>query len=396
MNFISITEAAKFFTGQNIISAVFSKPVKKQNPCKKVKIRKILIKNIFQFQMERFENLKVFHENIPEKDFLIYAEKLFSEFKNIESKTQDKRFIFMQNNKGNIKLLEKDYKEKETIILEHDKPKSYLLPISPPPEFLKKLNFFTDDEKIINNKYHKFRQINKYLEFIESIEPILLKIISKKKELNIIDFGCGKTYLSFALYYYLNEIKHIPSQIYGLDLKKDVIEFCNNLAQTCNFSNLNFKTGDIGNFKFNTEPDMVISLHACDTATDFALAKAVKSNAKIIFAVPCCQHELNTQIRQNKQKIRQSAFFSSLLDYGIITEKFSSLLTDTLRAKYLEASGYKVNIEEFIDTEHTPKNILIKAVKINTIKSEIIEKSKREIAEIIKTFSLTPVLEKLL
>ncbi|WP_252722830.1 class I SAM-dependent methyltransferase [Treponema pedis] len=234
------------------------------------------------------------------------------------------------------------------------------------------------------------------MEFIESIEPILLKIISKKKELNIIDFGCGKAYLSFALYYYLNEIKHIPSQIYGLDLKKDVIEFCNNLAQTCNFSNLNFKTGDIGNFKFNTEPDMVISLHACDTATDFALAKAVKSNAKIIFAVPCCQHELNTQIRQNKQKIRQSAFFSSLLDYGIITEKFSSLLTDTLRAKYLEASGYKVNIEEFIDTEHTPKNILIKAVKINTIKSEIIEKSKREIAEIIKTFSLTPVLEKLL
>ncbi len=211
------------------------------------------------------------------------------------------------------------------------------------------------------------------------------------------DFGCGKAYLSFALYYYLTEIEKLPVRICGLDLKEDVIDFCNKLSRECRFDNLIFKVGDIGRFKFNTPPDMVISLHACDTATDLAIAKAVKSNTKIIFAVPCCQHELNTQIRKNKEKIIKS--LSPILDYGIITEKFASLLTDTIRGKLLESEGYKVSVEEFIETEHTPKNILIKAVKLDNKaknKTLLIEKAKKEFKEIKKAFLIEPCLEKLL
>ena len=265
------------------------------------------------------------------------------------------------------------------------------------PLFLKKLNFFTDDGKIIQSKYHKFRQINKYLEFIKSVLPELKDILKEKKELHIVDFGCGKAYLSFALYYYLNEIENLPIRICGLDLKEDVIDFCNKLSRECRFDNLIFEIGDIGRFKFNTPQDMVISLHACDTATDLAIAKAVKSNTKIIFAVPCCQHELNTQIRKNRDKVIKP--LSPILDYGIITEKFASLLTDTIRGKLLESEGYRVSVEEFIETEHTPKNILIKAVKLDDkakSKTALIEKAKEEFKEIKEAFLIEPCLEKLL
>ena len=396
MDFVSPAEAAQFFVTQNVISAVFSKTRRKQNPYTKIKFKKIIIKNTQYYQIEYFESSKVFHKNIPQSGFLSYAENLLSEFKIANCKTQNENLIFMQNKKGNIKLLIKKTENINIPAFSHNKNKEYILPVSPPPEFLKKLDFFTADGKIINNKYHKFRQINKYLEFIESVIP---HFSISGKTLNIIDFGCEKAYLSFALCYYLTEIKHIHSRIHGLDIKKDVIEFCNKLAKDCNFSNLNFEIGDIKDFEFKNNPDMVISLHACDTATDFALAKAIKSNTKVIFAVPCCQHELNTQIRQNKQYIQKNTLFAPFLDYGIITEKFSSLLTDIIRAKFLESSGYKVSIEEFIDAEHTPKNILIKAIKIdnpNKKELEIIEKAKTEITGMKKAFCISPLLEKLL
>ena len=189
----------------------------------------------------------------------------------------------------------------------------------------------------------------------------------------------------------------MPIRICGLDLKEDVIDFCNKLSRECRFDNLIFKVGDIGRFSFDTPPDMVISLHACDTATDLAISKAVKSNTKIIFAVPCCQHELNAQIRKNKEQIIKS--LSPILDYGIITEKFASLLTDTIRGKLLESEGYKVSVEEFIETEHTPKNILIKAIKLDDeakSKTVLIEKAKEEFKEIKKAFLIEACLEKLL
>jgi len=398
---LSIQQAMDFINSKDIVSGIFSNPVKKQTSCKKIKIRKILIKSTEQYQIERFENTKVFHKNILQENLADLIQICFADFKNAEFKTLTQIFIFMQNNKNDIRLLIKENKSlQETQSFLHNKQKDYLLPLSPPPYFLKKLNFFTEAGDIVNSKYHKFKQINKYLEFIESILPQLSSSIKLNKNLNIVDFGCGKAYLSFALYHYLTNIKKMPVSICGLDLKSEVIEFCNTLAAECNFTNLNFKIGDIGNFEFKNTPDMVISLHACNTATDLALAQAIKSNAKIIFAVPCCQHEINTQIRQNKLKIKKSSNpLSSLFDYGIITEKFSSLLTDTLRAKLLEAAGYRVNIEEFIDTEHTPKNILIKAIKIdkptlNDIKE--MERAQEEITSIKNTFFINITLEKLL
>lgn len=398
---LSTQQAANFISDKDIISGIFSNPAKKQTSCKKIKIRKILIKSVEQYQIERFENTKVFHKNILQENLMELMQIYFTDFKNAEFKTLTETFIFMKNNKDTLRICIKKLKslQKSQNFL-HNKQKEYILPLSPPPDFLKKLKFFTETGDIINNKYHKLKQINKYLEFIETVLPQLFSSIKSDKKLNIVDFGCGKAYLSFALYHYLTNIKQIPVSICGLDLKSEVIEFCNKLAIECNFNNLNFKIGDIGNFEFEHTPDMVISLHACNTATDLALAKAIKSNVKIIFAVPCCQHEINTQIRQHKLEIKKNSNpLSPMFDYGIITEKFSSLLTDTLRAKLLEVAGYRVSVEEFIDTEHTPKNILIKAIKIDkptTNDIREIEKAKAEIASIKKSFFIDITLEKLL
>ena len=406
MNTVSAEKAVELCIEHNIISGFFSKPVKKDSSIQKIKLRKILLKNQEQYQLEIFEDAKVFHKNLLPQNLQKELESLFFEFKIAEFKSSNNQLIFLQNNKGAIHFKTKPIKKEKLLrkenvpineLFEHNKQKEYILSASEMPLFLKKLNFFTDDGKIIQSKYHKFRQINKYLEFIKSVLPELKDILKEKKELQIVDFGCGKAYLSFALYYYLTEIENLSVKICGLDLKEDVIDFCNKLSRECHFENLIFEVGDIGRFSFNTPPDMVISLHACDTATDLAIAKAVKSDVKIIFAVPCCQHELNTQIRKNKDKAIKP--LSPMLDYGIITEKLASLLTDTIRGKLLESEGYRVSVEEFIETEHTPKNILIKAVKLDDkVKSKtgLIEKAKEEFKEIKQAFFIEPCLEKFL
>ena len=406
MNTVSAEKAVELCIEHNIISGFFSKPVKKDSSIQKIKLRKILLKNQEQYQLEIFEDAKVFHKNLLPQNLQKELESLFFEFKIAEFKSSNNQLIFLQNNKGAIHFKTKPIKKEKLLrkenvpineLFEHNKQKEYILSASEMPLFLKKLNFFTDDGKIIQSKYHKFRQINKYLEFIKSVLPELKDILKEKKELQIVDFGCGKAYLSFALYYYLTEIENLSVKICGLDLKEDVIDFCNKLSRECHFENLIFEVGDIGRFSFDTPPDMVISLHACDTATDLAIAKAVKSDVKIIFAVPCCQHELNTQIRKNKDKAIKP--LSPMLDYGIITEKLASLLTDTIRGKLLESEGYRVSVEEFIETEHTPKNILIKTVKLDDkVKSKtvLIEKAKEEFKEIKQAFLIEPCLEKLL
>ncbi len=400
MELLPAEKAAQIFLEKDIITAVFSKPENKTEQPSKIKIRKILLKNTEHYQIEEFRENKAFHKNILPDNFLPYLVNFFVHFKTAECSAKEKTLRFLKNKKGlwNLKQtpkpLSKIKSESESSL--HDNTKNYVLPISPPPQFLKELNFFTAQGSIINSKYGKFRQINKYLEFIESVLPALTAGSTAKK-LNIIDFGCGKAYLSFALYYYLTEIKKIPAEICGLDLKKDVIDFCNELSRKCNFSGLSFKTGDISSFEFKTEPDMVISLHACDTATDFALAKAIQNNAKVIFAVPCCQHELNAQIRKNAEKITaKNNLVFPMFDYGIVTEKFTSLLTDTVRSKILEKHGYKVNVEEFIDTEHTPKNILIKAVKTALPAEKMQEKIKTaefQLNLIKEYFFINPLLE---
>ena len=209
----------------------------------------------------------------------------------------------------------------------------------------------TQDGKIVRTKMDKFRQINRFLEFVEDILPQL----DKDRELTLLDFGCGKSYLTFAMYYYLHELKGYDIRIIGLDLKTDVILHCNELAKKYGYEKLTFLVGDIADYEGVDLVDMVVTLHACDTATDYALAKAVGWNAKVILSLPCCQHEVNKQI--------QSEDYSLLTRYGIIKERFSALTTDAIRANLLECCGYKTQLLEFIDFEHTPKNILIRAVR---------------------------------
>ena len=226
----------------------------------------------------------------------------------------------------------------------------------------------TPEGKIISSKYDKFRQINRFLEFLDDILPAVTGQI-KGRTLRIADFGCGKSYLTFAVHYFLTEIKKIDAEIIGLDLKRDVIEYCSRTAERLNLKGLSFDTGNIADYSYKNEPDIVITLHACDTATDYALDYAVKHGCRAILSVPCCQHELNAQLDENKKRWKAENSvpqeFEPLLKYGLIKERFASLATDALRAEYLEKSGYSVQILEFIDMEHTPKNLLIRALKKN-------------------------------
>ena len=218
-------------------------------------------------------------------------------------------------------------------------------------DFLVDLGVQTPEGRVIKAKYNKFRQINRYLEFIEDV----LKKLPDEGPLFIIDFGCGKSYLTFAMYYYLHELRRYETEIVGLDLKADVIADCNALAVKYGYRGLHFEQGDIGSYTCSRRVDMVVSLHACDTATDYALEKAIRWNAKVILAVPCCQHEVNRQI-QNRE-------LAPLLKYGLLKERMAALATDAIRAGLLEEMGYETQILEFIDMEHTPKNLLIRAVK---------------------------------
>ena len=235
--------------------------------------------------------------------------------------------------------------------LSHNRTKKYVLQEGVPVPFLVDLGVMTAEGKVVKSRYDKFRQINRFLEFIEDVLPNL----DSNRTNTIIDFGCGKSYLTFAMYYYLHVLKKYSIRVIGLDLKKDVIALCNRLSKKFGFENLTFLHGDIAGYEGVDQVDMVVTLHACDTATDYALAKAVKWGAKVILSVPCCQHEINKQI--------QNDLLSPVLQYGLLKERMSALLTDGIRGQLLEMSGYRTQILEFIDMEHTPKNIMIRAIR---------------------------------
>ena len=245
--------------------------------------------------------------------------------------------------------------------------------------FLVDLGVQTKDGKIVNSRYDKFKQINRFLELIEDILPRL----DRSKESVILDFGCGKSYLTFAMYYYLKILKEYPVRIIGLDLKKDVIAECNRLAVKYGYDKLNFYHGDIASYEGADHVDMVVTLHACDTATDYALEKAVRLGASVILSVPCCQHELNGQI--------ENELFRPIFRYGIIKERMAALYTDALRAEILESCGYRTQILEFIDMAHTPKNLLIRAVKQGAKKD-----NRKEIEAILAELHADPTLYRLL
>ena len=267
----------------------------------------------------------------------------------------------------------------------HNRKKHYILEEGVPVPFLRDLGVMTEDGKIVRTKTDKFRQINRFLEFIEDILPRL----EKGRELTILDFGCGKSYLTFAMYHYLHELRGYDIRIIGLDLKKDVIDHCGKLAEKYGYDKLTFLVGDIADYDGVDRVDMVVTLHACDTATDYALAKAVGWGAEVILSVPCCQHELNAQFAASGGCAEVMA---PVMDYGLLRERFAALATDGLRAKYLEREGYETQVLEFIDMEHTPKNILLRAVKTGRKDGRAAE----EIRKCIEFLGAAPTLGRLL
>jgi len=368
-----------------ILSATASNP-RDGERIQKLRIRPVLKKEELIYQAEQFVGSKVYHQNLYPgtlADFLVNA--MTADFRQLELETERHKVIVLVSKKGKTTIKEKsNTSQKQAIDLTHNKQKQYILPQNEPVPFLVELGVQTAEGKIVKAKYDKFRQINRYLEFVRDVLPYLP---SEGCPLRIIDFGCGKSYLTFALYYYLKIINHYDIYVIGLDLKKDVIENCQSLADKFGYSGLKFQVGDIGSYENETEDvDMVVTLHACDTATDYALAKAVKWNARVILSVPCCQHELNGQISCDA--------LTPVLRYGLIKERMAALVTDAVRAELLEEYGYDTQILEFIDMEHTPKNILIRAVKKNHIKYHA--GMQEELLRMEEFLHINPTLRKLL
>ncbi len=335
----------------DFLSATLSNP-KNKDGVKKVKVRPILRKDVLMFQCEAHQNNQVFHDNYEAQQAAEVLAKYMKEFRQMQMETKQMRCTVLVSKKGKVTI----QKKRQTgcvkeVDLSHNRSKNYILQEGMKVPFLQDLGVMTSEGKIVRTKFDKFRQINRFLEFVEDILPQL----DKDREVTILDFGCGKSYLTFAMYYYLHELKKYDVRIIGLDLKTDVIRHCNELSEKYGYEKLKFLEGNIADYTGVDEVDMVVTLHACNTATDFALDKAVGWNAKVILSVPCCQHELNEQI--------SCETLEPVFKYGLIKERMAALITDALRAEYLEQMGYDAQILEFIDMEHTPKNILIRAVK---------------------------------
>lgn len=321
----------------------------------KIKIRPLLLKGELVFQKTAYKGTQVFHENLSGEELL---EELLHEmqgnFRQLAAESLDGSLTVLVSKKGKVTAKYKENQKNAVKMrpeLYHNRVKQYILKEGIPVPLLVDLGIQTREGAIVRAKYDKFKQINRYLEFVEDVLPVL----KGEGAIHIIDFGCGKSYLTFALYYYLHELQKLDVMITGLDLKTDVIHNCNRLAQSYGYDRLQFVQGDIKNFTGSDQVDMVVTLHACDTATDYAIEKAVGWGAKVIFTVPCCQHEVNGQI-QNK-------LLHPVLKYGLLKERLSAILTDAIRANLLEEAGYDTQVLEFIEMEHTPKNILIRAVR---------------------------------
>ncbi|MDW5299344.1 MAG: SAM-dependent methyltransferase [Sedimentibacter sp.] len=352
---MNIDEIIKNSLSENkFIYGVFTTPRNKtENPYKKITARPVSIKGENIIQLEKFTDKQAFHENYSFDEAADRIVNLIvNEYRNINIFTEDSDFQLMVSKKGSVKVTEKEPSKKQNID-EHNKQKQYIIQEHERCDFLSYLGVMNNDGDVYAKKYDKFKQINKFLEIVDDS----LKDKKLEDDFMIIDFGCGKAYLTFALYYYFYFIRDVKVKIIGLDLKEEVIKFCNETAEKLNYDQLEFMYGDIRDFEYKSKVDMIVTLHACDTATDAALVKAVKWNTDIILSVPCCQHEFYDKIKNSD--------LEPMLKHGLIKERVSSLVTDSLRSLFLETKGYKVQLMEFISMEHTPKNILIRAVKTN-------------------------------
>lgn len=335
----------------DLVRIIMSNPKNKEGVLK-VKIRPITLRDTLYFQCESFTKTQAFQKNCTSEEAVVLIMEWMQEFKQLQMETVEYTCNVLISKKGKMTIQKKNQKsEVQRVETAHNRKKQYILEEGMQVPFLQELGVMTTEGKIVKSKFDKFRQINRFLEFVEDIVPKL----AKDREITIIDFGCGKSYLTFAMYYYLHELRNYDVRIIGLDLKKDVIEHCSKLSEKYGYDKLTFLQGDIADYTGVDKVDMVVTLHACDIATDIALAKAVKWNADVILSVPCCQHELNQQI--------QNDTLQPIFKYGLIKERIASLVTDGLRGEYLEGQGYDVQILEFIDMDHTPKNILIRGIK---------------------------------
>lgn len=356
---------------------------------KSEELKKIIIENKGKtYQIAKYTEKQVFHENVSCEELAVRCMELVeNHYKQINGMSATEEHIILISKKGKC-----NYKVKKTATDSvkltgktegHNRKKNYILKEGMNIEPLVDMGVFTKDGKVVNAMYDKYKQINRFIEIIDD-EVSSLNV----EKLNVIDFGCGKSYLTFVVYYYLTEVMNLKVNMIGLDLKEDVIKKCNEAAEKYQYTNLKFEVGDVNGFKAPFDVDMVITLHACDTATDFALYNAIQWNAKMIFSVPCCQHELNKQIAPEHLSI--------LSRYGIIKERFSALATDAIRGNLLEYCGYKTRLLEFIDFAHTPKNILIRAVRRPIMPKQVKVNMLKEVHGIMEEFSFEPTLYKLL
>ena len=356
-------QALDLFLDEALERILFSNPVDRERIARS-RLRPLLIKGSLVFQAEEQVGRQAFHRNMSKEETVSYiTELLDGSFRQAEIVSGRGTGLILVSRKGKVtvKVKQKAHSggagdqpariQSASGLMSHNRQKSYILKEGSPVPFLVDLGVMIKEGRIVNSRYDKYRQINRFLEFIEDILPNL----NQEEETTIIDFGCGKSYLTFAMYHYLKVLKEYPVRIIGLDLKQDVINHCSRLAMQYGYEGLDFYHGDIASYEGVDHVDMVVTLHACDTATDFALKKAVDWGAKVILSVPCCQHELAKQISCDIQK--------PVLQYGLIKERMAALYTDAIRAQVLERCGYRTQILEFIDMEHTPKNILIRGIR---------------------------------
>lgn len=402
---MTIDELLDICINESLIDLVISGVKNKSVQASKIKVRPVMLKDTLKFQASEYVGAKVLHSNFETEQIKKKIKDWLNDYKQGQFVMTDGSASVLSGKNGNITVkYKKSVQQRQQKELAHNRSKKYILMEGTPVGFLVDLGVMTKHGKIVSQKYDKYRQINRFLEFVEDILPKL----DKSKEQTIIDFGCGKSYLTFAMYYYLKELKGYDIRIIGLDLKEDVIAKCNELRTKYGYEKLDFYVGDIASYKDVDRVDMVVTLHACDTATDYALAKAVKWGAKVILSVPCCQHEANSMIGKSVMTVKSvtdkisegesitdkssegklitdkpsegksitekcgnarnitalmgSKIMTPVLNYGILKERMAALCTDAVRAGLLEEAGYETQILEFIDMEHTPKNLLIRAV----------------------------------
>lgn len=364
-----------------LISGVLSNPRKGATEYKKVTVKPVVLKEELKFQFAYILDKNTVHKNLDTQEAVAQLMELFDLYKQGVLYTGEGDYQILINKKGKVKIIKnKASKKVDLSALSHNRKKKYVIEEGVPCDFLERLGVMDSEGNVFKSKFDKFRQLNKYLEVMEGS----LKTLDLSKKLRIVDFGSGKAYLTFALYWYLVQKLGVEVEIVGLDLKKNVIELCNKIAEELGYRDLSFKMGDIKGYTEFDEVDVVITLHACNTATDDAIVKAVKWNAKLIMTVPCCQQELFKQI--------DSDVMSPLMKHGTIKERIASLVTDSIRGNLLEALGYNVEIFEFIETEHTPKNLVIRAGN----KGNPSKKALDEYRTFRDMWNLTPYLEKAL